>query len=119
MSLDDLIAKLVAAPEGSRELDADLAFAVVQEKHPNAYYVDDERTCIQVMPGLTASDIPNYTTSLDDALTLVPEGSKSVCFDWDDSAVDGSFFGYNVQAATPALALCIAALKARKAMEEA
>ena len=64
------------------------------------------------------SIVPNYTTSLDHALTLVPEGwiwdvTSTGCA-WtmpDDVCVEQ----YSAYAATPALSLCIASLKARRA----
>lgn len=62
-----------------------------------------------------------YTASIDAALTLVPPG-----YEWSrhrgangqmTMQLDGGFSGgVQAQAATPALALCIAALKARAAM---
>ncbi len=81
-------------------------------------------------------DVPDFTTSLDAALTLVPEGA-GVCLvieEWTGQArvmVGPNAFnpggrgwaGYEVKngepvnIATPALALCIAALKARQTDE--
>ena len=128
--MKDLIAKLEAAPEGSRELD-DAIFEVVTGK--SAYQMSvafgDIEAPLRRMTGL-----PHYTTSLDAALTLAPEG-----WDWlvrNDG--DGAFANLtrggtpimleNEQinpdwqdtptlAANGALALCVACLRARPAME--
>ncbi len=96
--MDNLIAELEAATEGSRALDVKICESVA---------------------GLSFGK--KFTTNLTDALTLVPEG---LCW-WvefgpkaggiaevgtDNGPTDGF-------AATPALALCIAALRARQAME--
>jgi hypothetical protein len=59
--MTDLIEKLEAATEGSRELDAAIHRLVV----PKPMYAIDG------WPGAEALD---YTTSIDAALTLVPEG---------------------------------------------
>lgn len=62
-----------------------------------------------------------YTASIDAALALVPDG-----LDWDVSWVGGVYSGcvgfdatadIDVRGATPAIALCIAALKARAALQ--
>jgi len=115
----DLIARLETATEGSRELDAEIVRAV----DPDAFFADDGSfesavyDCINRYP-------PHYTTSLDAALTLVPEG-----WGWSvdyanacmlstlggDGHVDYLHTTYAREAATPALALVIAALKARQA----
>jgi hypothetical protein len=69
---------------------------------------------------------PPYTASLDAAVTLVPDGwgyemrrgysgaRRALCRMWDGSGIwiDGTV------AATPALALCAAALRARAAMAQ-
>ena len=141
----DLIAKLEAATKGIRELDADVARAAGmivwsyddnchidaqiengnwegrKRDHPD--YVPRPRVTWRVTadrdkPGI---DLPAYTTSLDAALTLVPEG-------WDYCLSMGSGEPANVamspansiaevhgSAPSAALALCIAALKARSA----
>ena len=110
--MKDLIAKLKAATEGSRELDASihLTLNLPRQPHGGKYY-------------------PPYTTSLDAALTLVPEGwwcsiqtpafvigetkaAVSVSGIVDDSTGGGRTF--DARATTPALALSSAALKARQ-----
>ena len=67
---------------------------------------------------LMASSLPDPTASLDAALTLVPEG-----WQWEVQGRglalvhDGKKFIHKGRAATPALALCAAALRARAAMQ--
>lgn len=107
--MSDLIARLEAATGPDRELDRAIAKA------------------LGVMPlyemrGQIGGSWPDCTASIDAALTLVPEGwlwqvewighqtRKRVgnCILWQphEPALSG-------QAATPALAICIAALRAR------
>ena len=126
-----LIARLEAAAEGSRELDEEIAFATEwrpidwapsaesfaehEQKH------DYATAWIAHAPWHNTWPIPHYTTSLDAALTLVPEG-----WQWDVRCAEfpqscptafcwppGVRSGHADEAATPALAFCIAALKAR------
>lgn len=122
MTHDDLIARLEAATEGSRELDWDIAHLL---------YPGEEPATVTVGPQL-----PHYTTSLDAALMLVPDGWRWQIFgEGKSSDMDprpmamlyGDTFdvdrGYGqppdqdiewseAHAATPTLALCIASLKA-------
>lgn len=98
--MKDLIAKLESATEGSRELDRAI--------HSHIRGVEE----------FLLSTWPAYTTSLDAALTLVPEG-----WHWNVGDVGLAWVGthesatkivrHDGDAHTPALALCIAALKAR------
>lgn len=102
-----LIERLEAATAGSRELDAEIAHAIGAFK-PKPVTARDENFWTQ-----------HYTTSLDAALTLVPDG-----YDYIIYRIDGEYyaevgptgsFGFTkcVGAPTIALAICIAALKAR------
>lgn len=134
-----LIVKLEAATEGSRELDARLW---AERDNRDVRRGDDgsllarsktepHDECLILYPnGRPDTTIPTYTTSLDAALTLVPEnreyrickhrgGERStmpgiwyeaVTFDYELDLVTGG-----KTRSTPALALCIAALKAEKA----
>ena len=128
-TLSDLIAKLEAATEGSRELDAAIDVSI----RPRVDIEDGE-----------SLEFPLYTTSIDAALTLVPKnGRLSTLGQWDDNGSPSGWFCCILRwsreiggwqelefsigiperdatevpplAATPALALCIAALKAREA----
>jgi len=116
--VDTLIKKLEAATEGSRELDAEVAVAAGLDKDTMcSMYLDwvrlNNANMINGHPG------PHYTTSIDAALTLVPEGVAhwmirspkpwaKIWLHYDNT--DNETYG---DGATPALALCIAALKAR------
>ncbi len=105
-TLSDLVARLEAEKEGSRELDTEIGRVVFGFDHiPN----DNE-------PHLGTY---NWTRSLDAALTLV-KGYACVVRDEDGrglvtlTPLDDTF-QKGSEGATPALALCIAALKAREA----
>jgi hypothetical protein len=114
MSLDDMISRLEAATEGSRELDRLL--------HNTLRDPDDPITADDVAadPRLE-SVIRAFTSSLDAAMTLVPEGwawvvSKNGTATVTTEATDATRYRRESGHATwPALALCIAALKARHA----
>lgn len=109
--LDDVIAKLEAASEGSRELDEAIGEALLngRERNPKPY-------------GAWAELVSEYTTSLDAALTLVPEGWKTYAVDGPAIDHDGLWTwmlvagerGTHGTSHCPTLALCIAALKARR-----
>ena len=116
--MDDLLKRLEEATEGSRELDAEIGETLGIEPAwygPYGYYD-------------AAKDAPreheHYTTSLDAALTLVPEGWDWAIVSDDQASVyrrkksSGGYeeiFDSPVEAATPALALCVASLKAIEA----
>lgn len=121
-----LIEKLEAATEGSRELDCRIwclrqgfTYRRYQQGTTDQFFYDDDTGSPQVISGFP----PHYTTSLDAALTLVPEGytwevsspmfltdleRKPAAFVWPPSRCGGP----KPYGATPALALCVAALKA-------
>ena len=115
----ELIARLEAVTGGGRGLDAEIAIFLGRGTITGHYPVD-----------------PHYTTSLDAAFTLIPKGRRRVLSeeDWGDSfgwacdlhslsEMEPEFGGSQVllpkhilgEAPTPALAVCIAALKARSA----
>lgn len=110
MTLTELIAKLEKAEKGSRELDVAIYVTIFPfpcvELHPEAQRYFDE------------GKAPHYTVSLDAALTLVPE-KHFWCIEYANTDVfdvlvkaEDSITGGWSQGKTPALALCIAALKA-------
>jgi hypothetical protein len=119
--LQALIEKLEAATEGSRELDAEIALACGWRFNKGTVY-----SYHWLDPQGAHNAVPSpFTESLDAALTLVPEGwgyqqgshpraackACAFCFEGaDDFHNQPPSF-----APTPALALCIAALKARAA----
>lgn len=141
----ELIARLEAATEGSRELDCLIAWCVgwkrwtpsdakahgtTHKKHGGWIHPDDVRDGRIVWDSLHGTEIwrdpPSYTVSLDAARALVPDG-----YDWRVGCLVGGgrpIFNAVVttpelaawnwdtgcdSAAGPAMALCIAALKAR------
>lgn len=104
--MDSLIARLEAAQGGSREIDAAIAAAI-------GIAIDESVGCF----------CPEFSRSIDAALTLVPSGSW-----WDmGTMADGRTFGASVGgpnnlfdterclSLTPAIAICMAAMKARAA----
>jgi len=125
MTKEQLIQALESAIEGSRELDARVALEMGALRYRNWY--DDEARTVHAWHVSWVMDVweplPRYTESLDAARTLVPKGwvwqvkhviqAQAVVWsleiDWDDREPPT---GYSEQ---PALALCIAALRARPA----
>lgn len=123
MSLDSLIERLENAKEGSRELDQAILDALYQQHGDAAYewlLPDGNGAAIKPFP---------FSTSLDAALSLLPEGAGWAVYGfWMDNPPtqysfsakietnDGRIVTGNFQATapSPAHALCIAALKARE-----
>ena len=112
--MKDLIERLEKATEGSDALDAAIHRAVTGE----VVIEGPPFNMPVVMRGGNPVAIPRRSCSLDAALTLVPEGREwSVMLDdlgyravvYDANNAQGEVF----EGATPALALTIAALKAR------
>lgn len=121
-ALLELAERCEAATGPDRELDeliaAELAGAVREVQHGVSHYHRDGRW-------VSVGEIKPYTASLDAAMTLVPEWCVWSTGDWkanghcasasvwppEDKRPEG-FHGI-AQAATPALALCVAALRAR------
>lgn len=111
--LADIIARLEKATGPDRQLDR-----LIEETRPDVrrhiyqHMVDDGY--VLEANGVQAYLPPHYTASLDAALTLVPEGLPWLLMRRGNNthqAEVGDEWQY--QGATPALALCIAALKAR------
>ena len=100
--LSALIAALEAAAEGSRELDERIALYVGWAVQPD---------------GQTQVGIPAYSTSLDAAQTLVPVAETVRV--WLTIGAPGAWASIDPsvphKAATPALAMCCAALRSRSA----
>jgi hypothetical protein len=112
-----LIERLEAATGPDRELDLDLALAVGLLTSPleRGCWVDPGE-CIdggKEADGTTFVALA-YTASIDAALALVPEGAIWMVSTEEPgpyAAIEGGYCAY--MAPTPALAICIAALKAR------
>ena len=149
--MNDLIKRLRNATEGSRGMDAEIALSagwtVWQSKHgywnldgPNGERFStidsyrEPRHCPDtgvenpkygIPPWEDLADLaglPLWTTSIDAALTLVPEGRHGNLRLGPDGRTDIFCFGVNLDCAdyisdhlVPALAICIAALEAREA----
>ncbi len=143
MSTDELVAMLEAATEGSRELDEAIAKAIgalPPDAKFWAYNPEDGCAEYEWMDIDPADDDPrpyrsggqgiDYTTSIDCALTLLPEGfAVRDLMIWPGQPSSLTVYGtklrggeywhhfgdgrWEARAAAPALAICIAALRAR------
>lgn len=130
-ALLDLIQKIKGATGPDRELDAAIAVAITPTRstdddliyakardpgndatHPGHYF-------LQSRSGASCQTAPHYTSSIDSALTLVPEGSSVHLHILHGSAQAEVGIGNVGIDSPPALALCIAALQARQKMKEA
>lgn len=118
--MSDLIAKLRAATGPDRALDVEIVFALYPDIGAYQPHCAGEEPIFWHDP-YRKKRCPHFTASIDAALTLVPAG-------WSWKAGNRSHRGDNsrdgyaniglfidVDAPTPALALCIAALIARGA----
>ena len=127
--LTALLARLEAHPEGGRELDGDIATAINLMLSSDYSYADWRAYCAR-NPSLgnhLYDDVPRYTTSTDAAVTLVPADHEWSLTSWSNGDMisgkprarvfTGRFDFKWCRAATPALALCVAALRARQAVE--
>ena len=108
---DQLLQRLRAATGPDRELDAEIAQSLGWEciDNRNRYWRDPD--------GIDAA-LPHYTRSVDDALTLVPNGWRWRCAQTSDGFVAFGTFPHTTKqtgghAPTAALAICIASMEAR------
>lgn len=127
MTPQALIEALERAEGPDRELDAEIAEALEPDqslaakvRRASRWPVRDD--CLKALPKKPPADTPHYTRSLDAAMTLVPAqlgimwdvakypGGEAAAYVGQKDAPVRSF----VIAATPAIAFCIAALKARE-----
>lgn len=132
MTLKELISKVEGAVEGSRELDIEIMEAIgwrcpgwdTESDATKALFPDrlGYNWFSDTSPGYHGDVTSNpFTTSLDAALTLVPGGKWWVLNSGVQSGTslcqlegdDGGWTTFKAHAATPALALCAACLKAR------
>ncbi len=115
--MTDLIARLEGLSAPDRGIDLDLWWECKANRgSSNAPMPEDYRKS-----NLRMNDAPRYTASLDAAMTLVPEGCDvsvnnsggraKMC--WADVHPILRSPKIRAIAATPAIALCIAALRAR------
>ena len=113
--LSALIAALQEATVGSRELDERIALASGYKRSRLGIGGGFD----WVAPDRTLSVLPEFSTSLDASLRLVPIGmqwevSTSSFHDGTD-AFQAYVYDYGSDGHTPALAMCCAALRARSA----
>ena len=127
---DELLAlaeRCEKACEGSRELDAAIYETAIGLGMYESIYDRSGDLCIRDYPGEPGPEyrrLPRYSTSLDAAMTLVPTGHDWSLFFDNGSALAGCMPSSedgcdltDVPGATPALALCAAALRAQAEME--
>jgi hypothetical protein len=120
MTLDTLISRLETVEEGSRELDAEIytALGATPPETEGRYWTGPCGTTRHY-----GSLIPAYTTSLDSAMSLVPEGAHTE-FAYEDRhrrswkwSLRRNGYSFEARGNTAALALCIASLRARSSIE--
>jgi len=109
----DILARLEEAIEGNRQLDKRIDALVT----PDRYLIPIDGSIPIVLGHYIC---PDYTTSIDAALLLLPEGcawslSRSITFNCE-AIVYGHDLHESMDAATPALAFSGAGLKARAAL---
>lgn len=116
---NELIERLEAATGPDRELDAAIAEAVGHTVKYDKADLRDTTPWYQPVPDYSWQPVPQFSASIDAALTLVPEGlnyeltttgykpGATVCGNILTGPHEGAY------AATPALAICIAALRAK------
>lgn len=118
MELLELADRIERAEGPDRKLDARIWWETYGRHHKA-----DDRASWQRNPASAASrywpgwekrdEIPHLTASIDAALTLVPEGAAWWRVEQDSEGFWSRVQGMPCQGATPALALCSAALRAR------
>lgn len=133
--LQRLVERIEAATGPDRELDCDVRLAVLGDCHYGvihdskyraigpAYlrgYVETYRHLLTSDDAIEDDIVPRYTDSIDAAMTLIPE-NDSRCWATGWTIGGGAFasvaFARSSYAATPALALASAALRARITQE--
>lgn len=123
-----LLERLEAASEGSRELDIAIAEEVLGLIVEQIDCVNDtspiREYSVKALHSNVWRNLPYYTTSLDAALALVPDGYEWLRKSPQTMTVyripaDDKEWAQHIDArgATPALALTIACLKAREAQQ--
>ncbi len=118
MTLPELERRLVAASGPDRAIDSAIGNATVDQK---CWRVVDDKGNAEAWGSFgeeegwyPAGECPPYTSSIDAALTLVPEkcgwAIDGAAGSFAEAAVSGIESG---RMATPAIALCLAAIRAR------
>ncbi len=121
MPSKELIAKLEAATEGSWKLDVEVAHTVGHAVQVDVKGSTDILFLPEYPTGGYRCNPLRYTQSIDAAMSVLPTSSdyqqgsaKLARLYWAEVFTPGGFQKFTVKAPTPALALCIAALKARE-----
>lgn len=133
MTLEELAARCEAAEGPDRELDCLIACELDRDGYSKPYQNEATEDWFCVLPdsnGLTLDfkRAPRYTASIDAAMTLVTEGWETAIYcaplgsglqtnvqmETEAMRRRQAFFPIDGTAATPALALCAAALRARQ-----
>lgn len=113
----DLIKKLEALEAPCRKVDMLIeTLQTGNRQHPYlvGINIDDKPDA-----GRTTYPTPHYTTSIDAAMTLVPEGWSVKCYFMPRGIGNEVHVGCSVgKSTTPAIALCIAALRAQEASHD-
>ncbi|WFU50233.1 hypothetical protein [Sinorhizobium terangae] len=124
MAIADLILEVEALKRASRDIDVKIGLLVGWQRKVEYTRENGEasRNVIWFLHGERAARLPRFTETIDSALQLVdlvaPHSSGGVSW---SVGPDGSYGtavindGPYCQAATPALALCLAALKIKEA----
>ena len=125
MTRDELIAALEKATGADRDLDANIGKVAGWLKTgwaANRWWAPDVAARARKAKktpgsfGVLPLDLPKFTASIDAAVSLVPNGWEWCVYGAGGSDVwlpEGLRAQQMTYAATPAIALCIAALKAR------
>lgn len=129
MTLSSVIKELEQAQGPSRELDDAVLLACGWKTEPGELLGLPITNWVSPTGSVHwRCDVPNPTSSLDAAMSLVPEGHFWSCGGPDETLIRrpkpwaqvwrGKQAEDSGEGPTPAIALCIAALKARSVMEE-
>lgn len=115
-----LIERLEAATAPDIRLDVEIAIALPSRWPLRPSNVPGKYVTTYENGRTGVACAPDYTRSIDDAARIVPEGFAWQCGCDIDLTPTARVWGQDIHAdefaATPAIALCIAALKARIAM---
>lgn len=127
--IESLIERLAALSGPNGELEAEIWLAVTDGATRNKWSYVHEATGRECGVDETRDkfghlvSVPRFTESIDAAMTLVPEGwiwdlaSTGAAWVMPNGAIDGQIVIGGVE--RPAIALCIAALRARAQADEA
>ena len=136
MTRSDLIAKLEAASEGSRELDEDILFLISPPsrherlralKARRLPYAPEFTTSIDTIVGLVEKMLPSWSIQImierrskePPWFCVHMQDSEYISLYWHEGDADGNAYSQAYSRATPSIALCIALLRALDAEEAA